>query len=581
MAFRNRPVLDRKHRPRWQDELRSQQLVVGGFALAIAVALGLFAAAAWSSYYDGSLRQVALVGGEPVQRGEVDRRGDIISAELTATYLDLNSQLGGARDTILQQQIGALESTITNLEASASDAVVTGLVLDQHAEQLGVSVSQDELEAELRDRRTLPERRKLSLILVFPQKDEGAPADAEPTEQDWAEARAEVEAIKAEVEAGADFNALAAERSDDDSKAQDGLLGWIEAEDPVFGDYYEDAKDAEAGDIVGPLQNESGWYILHVDEVAPEREDPNLADLLARNGVSDEAYRDHVRQELLRREFRDHFAEEVVARYQPQREVAQIFLQNDAGQPIPKLRVRHLLAQPIPGAEDQSTASEEQWQAALERAEDLRERAVELADEDWWELAEESDDSGSRNRGGFLGWYDPAGMATQFVPEFAQAATDLDIGEVSEPVRSEFGYHVIQVTERRTSAMALAEEIVADLREDPDSFGELAMKYSEDVSSAREGGELGWVIPYQYDAERDRAVFELDEIDEISDPVVTNNGIYIYRLLDTSEARFVPESRRNSVANSGFNRWLEELKTDSGIWLDPQFAPTDTTTAAG
>ena len=49
MSFRNRPVLDRKHRPRWQDELRTQRLIVAGFAIAIALALGIFGATAWSS----------------------------------------------------------------------------------------------------------------------------------------------------------------------------------------------------------------------------------------------------------------------------------------------------------------------------------------------------------------------------------------------------------------------------------------------------------------------------------------------------------------------------------------------------
>ena len=42
MTIRSRPVLDRKHRPRWQDELRTQQLTVIGFAVAIAIALGIF-----------------------------------------------------------------------------------------------------------------------------------------------------------------------------------------------------------------------------------------------------------------------------------------------------------------------------------------------------------------------------------------------------------------------------------------------------------------------------------------------------------------------------------------------------------
>ncbi|MGH2457074.1 MAG: hypothetical protein ACRDHD_12560, partial [Candidatus Limnocylindria bacterium] len=128
MTFRNRPVLDRKHRPRWQDELRTQQLVVAGFALAIAVAIGIFGAAAWSAFYDSNLRQVALVHGVPVERGEMERRADIIAAELTATYLDLGSQLGGARDQIIQQQQGTIEQAFSAIASTASDSVVTGMV---------------------------------------------------------------------------------------------------------------------------------------------------------------------------------------------------------------------------------------------------------------------------------------------------------------------------------------------------------------------------------------------------------------------------------------------------------------------
>ena len=59
------------------------------------------------------------------------------------------------------------------------------------------------------------------------------------------------------------------------------------------------------------------------------------------------------------------------------------------------------------------------------------------------------------------------------------------------------------------------------MRDDPDSFGEVALAESEDVTSARKNGELGWVIHYQFDAVRDRAIFDLTEVGEISDPVVT------------------------------------------------------------
>jgi peptidyl-prolyl cis-trans isomerase SurA len=580
MTFR-RPVLDRKHRPRWQDELRSQQLLVAGFALAIAVAVGIFAASAWSSFYDANLRQVALIHGEPVQRNEMTQRTDMIAAEVTAAYLDLNSQLGGARDQVINQQLQTLQGTLQSIASVASDSMVTGAVLDSRAADYGITVSDEALQAEIDERRTLPARKQLSLILVFPVQEEGAPAGAEATEEARAAAKAEAEAILVEIEGGADFGELARERSDDQTKATDGLLGWVGADDGVFGEYFEAAGDAAAGEVLGPLENELGWYLLKVNEVQEGGRDETLDGLLAEAGVTEAEYRDYVRQEVLRQEFRDYFAETVIARYQPQRHVAQIFLQAEQGTPTPKIRVRHLLAQPIPGAEDQSTATQEQWDAALARAEEMREAALEVADEPWFELAEESDDSGSGRQGGYLGWYDPPGLATQFVPEFAQAATDLRIGDISQPVRSDFGYHIIQVTERRTSAQEQAERLVAELRDDPDTFAEMARRSSEDVTSAVDGGDLGWVVRYEQDAQRDQAIFDLTEIGQISDPVVTQTGIYIYQLLGTSEARFVPEAQRNRVASSGFSRWLEELKDEAGIWLDPEFAPSTGTAAAG
>jgi peptidyl-prolyl cis-trans isomerase SurA len=53
---------------------------------------------------------------------------------------------------------------------------------------------------------------------------------------------------------------------------------------------------------------------------------------------------------------------------------------------------------------------------------------------------------GSAGRGGDLGWLYPGDT----VPAFEQAMNALKPGEISEPVRSEFGFHLIQVLERRT-----------------------------------------------------------------------------------------------------------------------------------
>jgi parvulin-like peptidyl-prolyl isomerase len=579
MSFRNRPVLDRKHRPRWQDELRSQQLIVAGFALAIALAIGIFAAASWANFYNSNLRQVAVVEGVAIQRADVTHRADLIAAQLTAAYIDVGNQMGGARDQVLQQQLSAIQQALDSVDQVASDSIVTGMLLDAEAPGLGISVPDDELDAEVANRRTIPERRQLSVIVVTPEKDEGAAADAEPTDENWADAKAEVDAVKAELDGGADFGALATEHSDDATKATGGLIGWVEETTTTYEEYWDAVEDAEIGDVIGPERSDDGWYLLRLDDRGEEHADDNLARFLSAASVSDAEYRSYVRLDLLQQAYQEYFTSTVIGRYQPQRQVAQIFIAGDseAGVASPKIHVRHLLAQPLRGADDQSTATEEEWAAALERAEELRQQAME-PDADWYELSTESDDQGSATRGGYLGWFDPGALATQFVPEFAAAAGQLDVGEISEPIKSDFGYHIIQVTDRRASALEQANRIVDQVREDPDSFGEIAHEQSEDPTTAKKDGELGWVIKYQYEAEREDAIFGLTEPGQVSEPLVTDNGIYIFKLLDTAQARYTTQGKRDQVASSGFNRWLVELKDAADIWIDPEFAPSAQTT---
>jgi parvulin-like peptidyl-prolyl isomerase len=81
--------------------------------------------------------------------------------------------------------------------------------------------------------------------------------------------------------------------------------------------------------------------------------------------------------------------------------------------------------------------------AALALAQELRERI--LAGEDFAGVAAiYSEDPGSALDGGNLGW---VGRGA-FVPEFEEAAFALPVGEISAPVRTQFGYHLIQVVNR-------------------------------------------------------------------------------------------------------------------------------------
>jgi peptidyl-prolyl cis-trans isomerase SurA len=102
---------------------------------------------------------------------------------------------------------------------------------------------------------------------------------------------------------------------------------------------------------------------------------------------------------------------------------------------ITQTRARHILISPTAVLSDER---------ARERLESLRQR-IRLGDE-FGDLARaHSDDRGSAMRGGDLGWTDPGDM----VPDFEDVMNRLPPGEVSEPFRTQFGWHIVEVLERR------------------------------------------------------------------------------------------------------------------------------------
>jgi len=103
---------------------------------------------------------------------------------------------------------------------------------------------------------------------------------------------------------------------------------------------------------------------------------------------------------------------------------------------IEQMNVRHILVTPDEIIDEET--AEQRLEDAVRRIE---------AGEDFGEVAKLlSDDPGSANDGGEMGWTNPG----TFVPEFEEVANNLEIGKLSEPFRSRFGWHVLEVTDRRT-----------------------------------------------------------------------------------------------------------------------------------
>lgn len=104
--------------------------------------------------------------------------------------------------------------------------------------------------------------------------------------------------------------------------------------------------------------------------------------------------------------------------------------------PEQEVRARHILVE----TEDQAKAVGER----LKKGEDFAKLATEL-----------SKDPGSGQQGGDLGWFTKERM----VPEFAEAAFKLEPGKVSEPVKTQFGWHVLKVEEKRAHQPPKLEDV--------------------------------------------------------------------------------------------------------------------------
>ncbi len=133
---------------------------------------------------------------------------------------------------------------------------------------------------------------------------------------------------------------------------------------------------------------------------------------------------------------------------------------------------RHILIRfkgsPVPLKEGAKDLTEEE---ALAKAKEVREKIAKGAD--FAEVAKtESDDASSGSNGGSLGTFARGRM----VPVFEQAAFSLPIGQLSEPLKSQFGYHLIQVQDRKSKTF---EEVKSQIegRLKP----EMARKAIEDV----------------------------------------------------------------------------------------------------
>ena len=226
--------------------------------------------------------------------------------------------------------------------------------------------------------------------------------------------------------------------------------------------------------------------------------------------------------------------------------------------------------------------SESAEQRALALIDSIRQAAV--SGEDFKALAKIfSQDPGSAAREGLLGWT----MRGEFVPEFEEVAFALKPGEISQPVKTKFGYHVIKLNERKgekinashiliklepTSddkerVMAVADSLYNMLLGGAD-FAALASEYSQDEQTANDGGDLGKFALAEMMPIYAERIKELEE-GEFTLPFQSGMGIQILKVLKHQKPREltlgkdweqISRMALNWKQEQVYREWVDKLK---------------------
>jgi peptidyl-prolyl cis-trans isomerase SurA len=306
---------------------------------------------------------------------------------------------------------------------------------------------------------------------------------------------------------------------------------------------------------------------------------------LAREGIDNNRLREQIRRQITLQRLREREVESVLR--VTDRDVDN-YLQS---QPTPSaapeaLNLGHILVALPERAGPDEVASK------LARAMRASERAA--AGEDFAKLAQEFSDGPERQQGGAMGLRTP----DRYPELFAESTRNLKVGQVTGPLRSGAGFHVLKVLERKastpheatvtqtrarhillrasrqTSQQATTEQMRNwrnDIVNGKADFATLAREHSQD-GSAKGGGDLGWANPGLYVPEFELAMNAL-ALNEVSEPVVSRFGVHLIQVL---ERRQVPQGLkekrdaarpkvREEMLERAYAEWARDLRAKAYV----------------
>lgn len=329
---------------------------------------------------------------------------------------------------------------------------------------------------------------------------------------------------------------------------------------------------------------------LEVDDATLERAISRIAEnnrltqaelraALERDGVGWERFRTEIRTEILLQRLREREVDSRVV--VTDAEVDNFLANNPDALSGEEYLMAHILLRVSDGATPQQVSN------LAARAENILARL--RSGDDFGRLAAANSDAPDAMNGGELGW-----RSRDRLPAlFAEAARNLQPGQISPILRSSAGLHIVKLVDKRGSAAAVPQqleqtharhilvktsEILSDteaearllgLRErivNGADFGELAKANSADMSAAK-GGDLGWLNPGDTVPEFERAMNELQP-GAVSQPVRSPFGWHLIKVEARRVQDVTDERKRDAVRNAlrarkadeAFEDWLRQLR---------------------
>ncbi len=195
-----------------------------------------------------------------------------------------------------------------------------------------------------------------------------------------------------------------------------------------------------------------------------------------------------------------------------------------------------------------------------------------------------SEDKGTASSGGDLGYFERG----TYLKEFEDKAFSMKPGEISEPFKTNLGYHIIKVEDKlpdrirvrhilfvttpsksdEERALHLADSLRQLLVDGKADFTDLVKKYSSDEETKKEGGELGWFAIDRLSPEFKTALAGLD-VGEYSEPTKSDYGYHILEILEKQDARpmtiqddydRLKDFARREKSDQVLQDWVEKAK---------------------